>query len=60
MDCLQFAVDTLTAFGFEKYEAELSTWDGGASGKYDGSPEQWEMAEDALQRACDKLKITAR
>ena len=24
-----------------EYEAELSTWDGGASGKYDGTPEQW-------------------
>jgi threonyl-tRNA synthetase len=60
VDCLQFAVDTLTAYGFEKYDAEVSTWDGGASGKYDGSPEQWAMAEGALQRACDKLKIAAK
>ena len=52
VDCLQFAVDTLTTFGFDKYEAELSTWDGGASGKYDGSPEQWELGENALRRAC--------
>ena len=50
VDCLQFAIDTLTTFGFEKYEAELSTWDGGASGKYDGTPEQWELAESALRR----------
>ena len=46
--CLQFAIDTLTTYGFEKYEAELSTWDGGASGKYDGTPEQWELGENAL------------
>ncbi|MGD0772091.1 MAG: threonine--tRNA ligase [Candidatus Solibacter sp.] len=60
VDCLQFAIDTLTAYGFEKYDAELSTWDGGRSGKYDGTPEQWAIGEGALQRACDKLKIAAK
>ena len=60
VDCLQFAIDTLAAYGFEKYDAELSTWDGGDSGKYDGTPEQWAMAEGALQRACDKLKVAAK
>jgi len=60
VDCLQFAIDTLSAYGFEKYDAEVSTWDGGASGKYDGSPEQWAMAEGALQRACDKLHVVAK
>ena len=60
VDCLQFAIDTLAAYGFEKYDAEVSTWDGGASGKYDGAPEQWAMAEGALKRACDKLKIAAK
>ena len=34
VNCLQFAIDTLQAYGFDKYEAELSTWDGGVSGKY--------------------------
>ena len=57
VDCLQFAIDTLNTYGFDKYEAELSTWDGGASGKYDGTPEQWELAESALQRACERLNI---
>jgi threonyl-tRNA synthetase len=60
VDCLQFAIDTLAAYGFDKYDAELSTWDGGTSGKYDGTPEQWAMAEGALQRACDKLKVAAK
>src|SRR6478672_4543392 len=60
VDCLQFAIDTLSAYGFEKYDAEISTWDGGASGKYDGSPDQWAMAEGALQRACDKLHVVAK
>ena len=58
--CLQFAVDVLKTFGFEDYEAELSTWDNGASGKYDGTPEQWQLAENALRRAVDKLNIKAK
>jgi threonyl-tRNA synthetase len=57
VDCLQFAVDTLHTYGFESYEAELSTWDGGASGKYDGAPEQWKLAEDALHNACSRLNL---
>src|SRR5215510_7874156 len=57
VDCLQFAIDTLNTYGFNEYEAELSTWDGGASGKYAGSAEQWQLAEKALQRAADKLNL---
>ena len=60
VDCLQFALDTLTTYGFDKYEAELSTWDGGASGKYDGTPEQWELGENALRRATERLGIKAK
>jgi threonyl-tRNA synthetase len=60
VDCLQFALDVLQTFGFEAYEAELSTWDGGASGKYDGEPDQWQLAETALQRACDRLNMKAK
>src|SRR5436190_17150704 len=55
VSCLQFAIDTLTTFGFTEYEAELSTWDNGASGKYDGSPDQWQLAENALKKATDRL-----
>ena len=51
VNCLEFAADTLKTFGFDKYEAELSTWDGGASGKYDGAPEQWQLGENALHKA---------
>ena len=60
VDCLQFAVDTLNTYGFTEYEAELSTWDGGASGKYDGSADQWEMAQKALQRATDRLNMKVK
>ncbi len=59
VSCLEFALDTLKTFGFEQYEAEISTWDGGKSGKYDGAPEQWKLAEKALQRAVERLGIKA-
>ncbi len=60
VDCLQFAVDVLKTFGFEKYEAELSTWDNGKSGKYDGTPDQWTLGENALSKAVARvgLKVT--
>ncbi|HLH44489.1 MAG TPA: threonine--tRNA ligase [Bryobacteraceae bacterium] len=57
--CLEFALDVLKTFGFEEYEAEISTWDGGASGKYMGAAEQWETAENALKRAVERLGIKA-
>ena len=60
VDCLQFAIDTLATYGFDRYEAELSTWDGGASGKYDGTPEQWQLGENALRRATERLGIKAK
>ena len=59
VSCLEFAMDVLKAFGFTEYEAELSTWDGGKSGKYVGSPEQWALSENALKRAVERLSIKA-
>lgn len=59
VSCLEFAFDTLRAFGFEKFEAEVSTWDGGTSGKYDGTADLWELAEGALSRATKRLGINA-
>src|ERR1700735_2151988 len=59
VNCLDFATDTLNTFGFKEYKAEISTWDGGASGKYDGEPANWALAEGALRKACDRLGIQA-
>ncbi len=60
MNCLEFAIDTLKTFGFNDYKAEISTWDGGASGKYDGeTPINGTLAEGALSKACDRLGIKA-
>ncbi len=60
VDCLQFAIDTLNTYGFTSYEAELSTWDNGVSGKYVGTPEQWELAEKALRSATDRLGMNVK
>jgi len=57
VSCLEFAIDVLKTFGFEQYEAELSTWDGGKSGKYDGTPEQWALGEKALKKATERLGL---
>jgi len=58
--CLDFAADTLRTFGFTEYKAEISTWDGGVSGKYDGVKADWDLAEGALRKACDRVGITAK
>ncbi len=60
VSCLEFAVDTLHTYGFNDYEAELSTWDNGVSGKYLGSPEQWKLAEDALMKAVTRLNMKVK
>ena len=59
VNCVEFALDVLKVFGFEEYDAEISTWDGGASGKYDGEADQWALAEGALKRAVERLNIKA-
>src|SRR4029078_9780343 len=57
VDCLQFAFDTRETYGFGDYEAGLSTWENGASCKYDGSPDQWQLAESALKKATERLNL---
>jgi threonyl-tRNA synthetase len=60
VNCLQFAIDTLNTFGFTEYEAELSTWDNGVSGKYDGTPDQWAIGEKALHSATERLGMKVK
>ncbi|HEY3440992.1 MAG TPA: threonine--tRNA ligase [Paludibaculum sp.] len=59
VNCLEFAVDVLKTYGFHRYKAEISVWDGGKSGKYDGTPEQWALAEKALHRAVERVGLEA-
>ncbi len=58
--CLVFAIDVLKTFGFTSYEAELSTWDKGVSGKYDGAADLWDLAENSLARAAAKLDLQVK
>ena len=58
--CVDFALDVLKTFGFDNFEVELSTWDGGESGKYAGSAEEWKMAEDGLYSALKEREIDAK
>jgi len=60
VNCLEFALDTLKVFGFNEYKAELSTWDGGKSGKYDGTPDLWQIGESALRKATERLGLDAK
>ena len=60
VNCIEFALDVLKTYGFDRYEAELSTWDGGVSGKYDGTADQWKLAENALERATARLNIKVK
>ncbi len=58
--CLEFALHTLRTFGFNEYTAELSTWDPDDQEKYMGTPEQWKLAEDALEKACERVGLAAK
>jgi len=60
VSCLEFAVDTLRTYGFDRYSAELSTWDGGVSGKYLGTNEEWELAESTLRRAVERVGLKVK
>jgi threonyl-tRNA synthetase len=48
---LDFALEVLEAFGFKEYKIELSIRDPHNIQKYAGEPEEWDMAENALEKA---------
>ncbi len=60
LSCVELAMEVLRAFGFEDFAVELSTWDGGASGKYAGTREEWKLAEDSLFEALRKRQIDVK
>jgi threonyl-tRNA synthetase len=51
---VEFVLHLLRIFGFEEFEARLST----RPAKSVGAPERWEQAEDALRRALDRANLT--
>jgi threonyl-tRNA synthetase len=51
--CVDFAIAVLNAFGFEKFQVELSTWDPNDRKSFAGSDEQWNAAQHALEKVLD-------
>jgi threonyl-tRNA synthetase len=56
-DCLDFALDVLKDFGFDKFEVELSTWDPNDRKNFVGSEDQWNMATDSLEKVLKRRSI---
>ena len=55
--CIDFALAVLNAYGFDKYEVELSIWDPNDTGKYIGAKENWERAISSLEKAMQRRGI---
>ncbi len=55
--CLDFALDVLKDFGFDKFQTELSTWNPDDGKNFVGSEEQWSMATRSLENVLKKRNI---
>jgi threonyl-tRNA synthetase len=55
--CLDFALDVLKDFGFEKFQTELSTWDPNLRDSFVGSEDQWNHATGSLEKVLKKRGI---
>src|SRR6202166_523210 len=56
-NCVEFAIDVLRDFGFDKYEVELSTWDPNDRKSFVGTEEQWNMATSSLENVLKARNI---
>jgi len=56
--CLDFALDVLKDFGFDKFEIELSTWDPNDRKNFVGSEDQWNMATTSLEKVLQRRNIS--
>ena len=55
--CLEFALDVLKDFGFDKFQTELSTWNPDDRKNFVGSEEQWIHATESLEKVLKERKI---
>ena len=55
--CLEFALEVLKDFGFDKFQTELSTWDPNDKKSFLGTEDQWNLANHSLESALKKLNI---
>jgi threonyl-tRNA synthetase len=55
--CLEFALDVLKDFGFDKYQTELSTWNPDDRKNFVGSEEQWVHAIQSLENVLKRKNV---
>jgi threonyl-tRNA synthetase len=55
--CIEFALAVLKTFGFNEYQVELSTWDPNDKKSFVGSEENWNLANNSLEKVLKKLNI---
>src|SRR5271167_611945 len=55
--CLDFALEVLKNFGFDKFQTELSTWDPNDRKNFLGSEEQWNFANRSLENALNQRNV---
>src|SRR5580765_2118999 len=55
--CLDFALDVLKDFGFDKFQTELSTWNPDDRKNFVGSDEQWNHATQSLEKVLKEQGI---
>src|ERR1700757_1326338 len=55
--CLDFALDVLKDFGFDKFQTELSTWNPADRKNFVGSEEQWVHAIQSLENVLKRKNI---
>src|SRR6202790_3724108 len=55
--CLEFALDVLKDFGFDKFQTELSTWNPDDRKNFVGSEEQWINATQSLEKVLKQRGI---
>jgi threonyl-tRNA synthetase len=56
-NCLEFALDVLKDFGFDKFQTELSTWSKDARESFVGSEDQWNLATRSLESVLKSRNI---
>ena len=55
--CLDFAIDVLKDFGFDKFQTELSVWDPNQSQSFVGKEEDWKHATATLEKVLKRRDI---
>jgi threonyl-tRNA synthetase len=55
--CIDFALEVLKDFGFDQFQAELSTWDAKDRKNFLGTEEQWELGNRSLENALKRRNI---